>query len=107
MARKIIRRPRAKQDIIEQALFIARDNPSAAERFINESRKAFTALAEMPFIGGRRDYKIPELKGLRMWPVPNFEKHLIFYFPRDEHIEVIRVLHASRDIEAILKEYPE
>ena len=44
------------------------------------------------------------LKGLRMWQVRGFEKHLIFYRPIKDGIEVIRVLHASRDLVAVLDE---
>ena len=36
--------------------------------------------------------------------VPGFENHLIFYRVTEEAIEVFRVLHGARDIEAILSE---
>jgi plasmid stabilization system protein ParE len=65
MTRRIVQRPRAEQDIIDQAFHIHRDNPVAARRF---------------------------------------EKHLIFYRPMKDGIEVIRVLHASRDLVAVLDE---
>jgi toxin ParE1/3/4 len=44
----------------------------------------------------------PQLAELRCWPIRGFEKHLIFYLPKPDGIEVIRVLHGSRDIQAIL-----
>ena len=39
-----------------------------------------------------------------MWQVRGFEKHLIFYRPIKDGIEIIRVLHASRDLVAVLDE---
>ena len=38
-----------------------------------------------------------------MWPVRGFEKHVIFYRPVATGIDVVRVLHAARDIEAIFE----
>jgi toxin ParE1/3/4 len=37
-----------------------------------------------------------------MIAVKGFEKHLIFYRQRETGIEIVRVLHAARDVEAIL-----
>jgi toxin ParE1/3/4 len=42
------------------------------------------------------------LEGLRLWPVPGFERHLIFYVERADYIDVLRVLHGARDIPAVL-----
>ncbi|WP_199348910.1 type II toxin-antitoxin system RelE/ParE family toxin [Microcoleus sp. FACHB-SPT15] len=40
---------------------------------------------------------------MRKWSVKGFEKHLIFYLSFDDYIEIVRILHAARDIEAILE----
>jgi plasmid stabilization system protein ParE len=41
-----------------------------------------------------------------MRPIPDFPNHLIFYRPTttDVGIEIVRVLHAARDIPRILEE---
>lgn len=96
-------RPRAKHDLIEQALYIARQDPDAADRFLNALEQAFDTLANMPEMGALRHLDNPALEGIRMWPIKGFEKHLIFYRPIDGGIEVIRILNAARDIENILK----
>ena len=44
----------------------------------------------------------PIMAGVRSWGIRGFPNHLIFYRPTDDRIEVIRVLHAARDIETIL-----
>ena len=42
------------------------------------------------------------LRGVRVWQVRGFENYLVFYQPTQRGIEVIRLLHAARDIEGIL-----
>lgn len=102
MGKRILRRPRAKQDLLEQALFIADDNPNAAERFLDAAEAAFARLLEMPEIGAVKEYRNERLAGLRLWHIPGFERHLIFYRPIEAGIEIVRVLDAARDVAAIL-----
>ncbi len=105
---RIIRRPRARADIEEQAFRIADDNPEAARRFLAEVERSLGLLAGMPGMGTARPRLNPALRGLRMFPVGGgFENHLIFYRPIRDGIELIRVLHGMRDIEAILKAEPD
>ena len=58
----------------------------------------------MPEMGALRHFGNPALKDIRMWPIKGFEKHLVFYHPIENGIEVIRVLHAARDIQSIIEE---
>jgi toxin ParE1/3/4 len=57
----------------------------------------------MPGIGSPQSFENPMLAGVRRWPVEGFENYLIFYRTDDEHVEIIRVLHGARDIEAVLQ----
>jgi toxin ParE1/3/4 len=36
--------------------------------------------------------------GIRRWPIPEFPKHLIFYRPTDDGVDILRVLHGARDV---------
>ena len=99
MTLRVVVRSPAETDLIESALFIAEDNPAAAQRFLDEVEKAFARLAEFPEIGTPRTALDPALAGLRLWPVPGFEKFRICYIPRAGHIDVLRVLHGARDSE--------
>jgi toxin ParE1/3/4 len=54
------------------------------------------ALSESPLIGRARNELI---NGIRSFPVGNY---LLFYQQIENGIEIIRVLHGSRDIETIL-----
>jgi plasmid stabilization system protein ParE len=44
------------------------------------------------------------LRGIRTWRVPGFKKYLIIYRPINEAIEVLAVLHGSRNLRARLRE---
>jgi toxin ParE1/3/4 len=92
----------AKDDLDEQALYIARDSVDTALRFLDAAEGAFERLRFLPEIGRRRDFIHPELSGVRCWPIPGFEKHLIFYRVDDSGLEVLRVLHSARDLAEIL-----
>jgi toxin ParE1/3/4 len=43
------------------------------------------------------------LNGLRFWRLPGFGNHLIFYLTNEQCIEIVRVLHGARNIDAILR----
>jgi len=99
MSLRVVVRSPAETDLLESALFIAEDSPAAAQCFLDEAEKAFARLAEFPEIGTPRTAFDPAHAGLRLWPVPGFEKFRICYIPREDHIDVLRVLHGARDSE--------
>jgi toxin ParE1/3/4 len=61
-------------------------------------------LAGMPGIGVPRSFRNPELHDMRRLTVTGFESWLLFYRDTGDRIDVIRVLHGARDIEAIFEE---
>jgi len=79
MSSRVRKATRAKADLVEQFEFIGKNNPEAAERFLDAAEAAFKKLARMPRMGAHREYLNPRLSGLRMWPVPEFPHALIFY----------------------------
>ncbi len=87
--------PLAQQDLREIRTYIARDNPRAASTYVRLLRQKCRILAENPKLGISRD----EYLGLYKFPVGNY---LIFYRPARIGIEIIRILHAARDIERVL-----
>ena len=100
--RHVLRRPQARRDVVATTLYIAEESTDAARRFLDAIERTIAAIAAMPGIGAPRRYRDPRLEGLRMIAVQGFEKHLVFYHPIEASIEVVRVLHAARDIQAIL-----
>ena len=81
----------ASADLEEIWLFIAQDDPDAADRFLRNLVSRFPTLASMPDMGRLRE----ELAArVRSFPVGNY---VIFYRPMGGGIEIVRVLHGARD----------
>lgn len=95
-------KPQADRDINNQFEYIAKDNLEAAIRFYEAAFRSFNVLLTNPNIGPGREFDNPELRDVRIWLVKDFEKYLIFYRATDDLVEILRVLHASRDIDSIL-----
>jgi toxin ParE1/3/4 len=92
MMARIVRTPQANDDLFLIWEYIARRNPTAADKLIRRFDAMFQTLAERPNVGLRQDrYRA----GLRSFPVGVY---VIFYLTLDDGIEVIRVLHGARDI---------
>ena len=104
MTRTIVRRPDARQDIIDLASYILQDSIDAAERLITAVEEEFQKLLHMPGMGSRRRYGRKEFSDLRMWPVSGFRDHLIFYREISEGIEIVRVLHGKRHLSKVFEE---
>jgi toxin ParE1/3/4 len=108
MSRRIVRRRAAIEDLADQtAWYIVHASQAVADRFVEAVERALQALLDTPGIGAPRPRANPALRDLRMHPVRGFESHLIFYRPLTDGIELIRVLHGARDIEAVLKDDPD
>ena len=93
---------RARADMIQLRDYIAQDSARAAQRFYFAAEEAMETLAGVPEIGGRCDFPSSTATNLRVWSVPKFKNHLIFYRPIENGIEVVRVLHGARDLESLL-----
>ena len=91
----IIKRPRARSDLSEIWNYIAEDNETRADAFVDLIDQKFQALASHPSLGRSRN----ELEeGLRSFPVGMY---IIFYRVIPAGVEIVRVLHGSRDLNAI------
>ena len=102
MTKRITIRPRASQDLDDHFAYIAENNFEAALQFFDSARQTIAQIARMPGIGSFYPIENPRLQGLQKWAVKDFRKHLIFYYERDDAIEVVRILYARRDIDSIL-----
>jgi toxin ParE1/3/4 len=92
---KVLRKPQAEADLIEIWTYIAQDSPTRADKLLDEIDEKSQTLAQSPFIGKARD----ELGSkIRSFPIGNY---VLFYQPIEDGIEIIRVLHGARDIEAL------
>lgn len=97
----VTRRPEAIDDLIELADYISEDNPDAADRFLDAFEETALRLGQFPDIGTTYPFHNPRLHGVRRWFVQGFEKYLIFYLVLNDEVEIIRVLHSSRDVQSV------
>ena len=91
---RVTRRPLAEADVLEIWDYIADDGIAAADRWVDRLDKQFQVLAMQPMMGRARDDLAP---GVRSFP---FGRYVVFYLPLDGGIDVVRVLHGARDIDA-------
>jgi toxin ParE1/3/4 len=102
---KAVIRPRAQDDILRQFRWylVEQDAPDAAFWFVEAVEASVEQLVRMPDMGAPREIGNPALKGLRLWPVKDFDEFLIFYVVAGDTVRVIRILHGKRDIDRIQK----
>ncbi|PSB40942.1 type II toxin-antitoxin system RelE/ParE family toxin [filamentous cyanobacterium Phorm 6] len=91
----IVKRPRAEQDLLDIWDYIADDSFDRADEFLDRVEIKLQTLARNPGLGRRRQELLP---GLQSFPLGNY---VVFYREIENGIEVIRILHGSRDIEDI------
>ncbi|MBZ2185915.1 MAG: type II toxin-antitoxin system RelE/ParE family toxin [Bryobacter sp.] len=102
----IRKRAAAKRDLISQWVWYAENaDIETADRFLSTASETAAMLARQPEAGYRFFVRRPELQGMRRFPLANgFEKILLFYFPLQHGIELVRVVHGSRELERLLIE---
>ena len=89
---RIQRTPRADLDLEEIWLFIAQDDPAAADRWLDTLEERIALLADNPLMGPAR----PDIaRDLRYQPVGN---HLLLYRVIRDGIEIVRVVHGARQL---------
>ena len=77
-----------------------------ASRFVNALEEAYRSIAQFPSAGSPRYGHVSKVTDLRTWPVSGFP-YVILYVEGESSIDVLRVLHTSRDIPATLRESAE
>lgn len=88
----VLKRPLARLDLAEIWAFIADDSEATADRFLGVLEQKFRLLSSQPEMGRLRAELMP---ALRSFPVG---RYVVFYLPVPDGIELVRVLHGSRDI---------
>ncbi|MGO9648921.1 MAG: type II toxin-antitoxin system RelE/ParE family toxin [Terriglobales bacterium] len=93
--------PQAVADLFDIWSFIAKDNPAAADRVEEAVFRACNFLADSPLAGRIR--KDLTALPVRFWVVQPYSNYLIVYRPESNPLQIIRVLHAARDLPAVLR----
>lgn len=93
---RLVRSPRAKEDLIELWSYIAADNPSAADQMLDTINEKLDMLAASPRLGPAR----PDIaEGLRLFPI---RRYVILYRELPDGIEVVRVVHGMRRLSGLV-----
>ena len=88
----------AQQDIRSIWMYIASDSPDAASRVRREIHEACRRLARLPGMGHRRE-DLTTHPDVRFWAVYSY---LIIYRLGATPLQILRVLHAKRDVRQTL-----
>ncbi|PIE65602.1 MAG: plasmid stabilization protein [Desulfobacterales bacterium] len=96
--RRIVFSPEALEDLEEIWLYIAQDSPARADGFLDQLYALCTEkLAVFPEIGTGRDYLDEHVSAFPC------KRYMIYYRSDTVLIEIIRILHGSRDLPAIFQ----
>jgi toxin ParE1/3/4 len=94
----VVKRPLAELDLLEIWDYIADDSLDRADDFLDRIDEKLCLLASHPGMGRQREELLP---GLQSFPVGNY---IVFYRAIEGGIDVIRILHGSRDIEEMFRQ---
>jgi toxin ParE1/3/4 len=97
---RVQKREAAKRDLIAQWVWYAENaSVEVADRFLEAADQTLNLLSTQPESGSVFLIRRLELQGIRRFPVSGgFEKILLFYFPLEDGIDLVRVIHGSRDL---------
>lgn len=103
---KVSYRQAASDDLIRQFRYylLKLDRPDIAVRFREAVRQTVAALRQRPLVGPRYQSDDPRFHNVRSWPIQGFEAIRIYYIVDEDALQVIRILHGSRDVRNILKD---
>jgi toxin ParE1/3/4 len=103
----VLWRPQAKRDAAGAAAWYATQGGLELElAFIDALQNAEAQLAQFPATGStRHSQPIADAPApLRFLPLRRFDRYLVYYLDLPEHVEVVRIWHASRGLEALMAE---
>jgi len=83
----------ADRDLEDMWVYPAQNDSIAADLFLAKVLDKFPLLAQFPGMGRSRKELSKELRSFPIKP------YIIFYKNMEIHIEIVRILHQSRDIE--------
>ena len=93
---RLIRTAQAEEDLIQIWVYIALDNPQAADHLLDVLDEKSHLLAENPRLGVECADIAP---ALRSWPVGSY---LILYRELDHGAEIVRYVHGARRLQDLI-----
>ncbi|MER8968982.1 type II toxin-antitoxin system RelE/ParE family toxin [Mesorhizobium sp. M0808] len=92
---RIVHSPAAEDDLIDIWFGIARDNPLAADRFLDAIAERIVQLGIFPESGPKRPDIAAEVRALTIG------NYLVLYRLAEQRVEIVRVVHGARDASAL------
>jgi toxin ParE1/3/4 len=89
----------AIQDLDEICTFIGKSNAKAASKLFDTIRQKCKLVADFPNLGKSYAWVSPDLRGFII------TEYIVFYYPRIDGIDIIRVINGKRDLKTIFKEF--
>lgn len=83
----------ADRDLEDMWVYLAQNDSLAADLLLAKVLDKFPMLAQFPEMGRSRKEFSEELRSFPVKP------YIIFYKRMENHIEIVRILHQSRDVE--------
>jgi toxin ParE1/3/4 len=99
MSLGVHKRLSAERDIEECFVYIAENDLDIAVSFLVAVEDTLEKLSGFPFLGRVMNTDNPRLGQIRIWHVAGFDKYLLFYQVHEDILHLIRVVHASRDLD--------
>ncbi|CDM93527.1 MAG: type II toxin-antitoxin system RelE/ParE family toxin [Limnospira sp. PMC 1291.21] len=85
----------ALADLETISVSLSEINPDLAIRFFEKVRDKCRQFAQFPNMGKNYSHIKTNLRGLIV------ENHIIFYFPRPDGIDIVRIINGYRDLESL------
>lgn len=100
----VVRRPQADTDLVEAVLSLREHaSPTIAVEFVDRVEEALDLLSRHPLAGSGLIGVRVGIPGLRSLPVDG-TAYVLFYRADSHRVDLVRVLHGRRDIDAELVE---
>src|SRR5688572_27349626 len=93
----VVMTPSAIGSLDEVTAFLARHNPSAAFRFLTAVEVLLERLSAKPDLGMHVRVEHPRLTGVRWSRIPGFRNYLLIYSGDAVRIDVLLIVHRSRN----------
>jgi toxin ParE1/3/4 len=89
----------AIQDLDEISTFIAQVDVKAASKLFDAIRQKCKLVAGFPNMGKSYSWVSSDLRGFVI------DDYIVFYYPRTDGIDVIRVINGKRDLKTLFEEF--
>jgi len=103
---RILKRPSVKRDLVDVFVYLEEHaGIRFANRFLSAAGQTMEALARLPFSGCATEDKTERARwDAEKARIEGFRNHLLFYFPLSDGIDVVRVVHAARDLDRLFED---